>query len=54
MALVLSERDYKLLTILTKVGGIFTFAAGTLPSGLYVIRVVGEYFTTTKPVTLLK
>ena len=30
MALVLSERDYKLLTLFTKVAGIFTFAAGTI------------------------
>jgi hypothetical protein len=30
MALVLSERDYKLLTLWTKIVGIFTFAAGTI------------------------
>ncbi|MEA3144486.1 MAG: hypothetical protein QOG31_1810 [Thermoplasmata archaeon] len=30
MALVLSERDYKLLTLFTKVAGIFLFAAGTI------------------------
>lgn len=30
MALVLSERDYKLVTMLTKIAGIFTFAAGTI------------------------
>lgn len=30
MPLVLSERDYKLLTLFTKVAGIFTFAAGTI------------------------
>ncbi len=30
MALVLSERDYKLLTLFTKIGGIFVFAAGTI------------------------
>jgi hypothetical protein len=30
MPLVLSERDYKLLTLFTKVAGIFTFAAGTV------------------------
>ena len=30
MALVLSERDYKLLTLFTKVAGIFTFSAGTI------------------------
>ena len=28
--LVLSERDYKLLTLFTKIAGIFTFAAGTV------------------------
>ena len=30
MALVLSDRDYKRVTILAKVAGIFTFAAGTI------------------------
>lgn len=30
MAFVLSERDYKLLTLFTKVAGIFLFAAGSL------------------------
>ena len=30
MALVLSERDYKLVTLFTKVAGIFTFAAGSI------------------------
>jgi len=30
MALVLSERDYKLLTLFTKVAGIFLFAAGSI------------------------
>jgi hypothetical protein len=30
MALVLGERDYKLVTLFTKVAGIFTFAAGTV------------------------
>lgn len=30
MALVLSERDYKLLTLFTKIAGIFIFAAGTI------------------------
>jgi len=30
MALVLAERDYKLLTLFTKIIGIFTFAAGTI------------------------
>ncbi len=30
MALVLSERDYKLLTLFTKIAGIFTFAAGSI------------------------
>lgn len=30
MALVLSERDYKLLTLFTKIIGLFTFAAGTI------------------------
>jgi len=30
MPLVLSERDYKLLTLFTKVAGIFTFAAGSI------------------------
>lgn len=30
MALVLSERDYKLVTLFTKVAGIFLFAAGTI------------------------
>jgi len=30
MALVLSERDYKLLVLFTKVIGIFLFAAGTI------------------------
>lgn len=30
MALVLSERDYKLLTLFTKVAGIFLVAAGTI------------------------
>ncbi len=28
--LVLSERDYKLLTLFTKIIGLFTFAAGTI------------------------
>lgn len=32
----------------------FTFEADELPSGLYLIRVVGEHFTTTQRVTLLK
>jgi len=32
----------------------FVFDAGLLPSGLYVIHVQGEYFTTTQLVTLLK
>src|SRR5260370_938710 len=30
MALVLSERDYKLLTLFTKGAGVFLFAAGTI------------------------
>jgi hypothetical protein len=30
MALVLSERDYKLMTLFTKVAGVFTFAAGSV------------------------
>ncbi len=30
MALVLAERDYKLVTMFTKIAGIFTFAAGTI------------------------
>lgn len=30
MALVLSETDYKRVTLLTKITGIFTFAAGTM------------------------
>lgn len=30
MALVLSERDYKLLTLFTKIAGVFLFAAGTI------------------------
>jgi hypothetical protein len=30
VALVLSERDYKLLTLFTKIIGLFTFAAGTI------------------------
>jgi hypothetical protein len=30
MALVLSEGDYKLVTLFSKVAGIFTFAAGTI------------------------
>ena len=30
MALVLSERDYKLLTLFTKVAGIFLFSAGSI------------------------
>ncbi len=30
MALVLSERDYKRVTLMTKITGIFTFAAGTI------------------------
>lgn len=30
MALVLSERDYKLVTLFTKIAGIFTFAAGSV------------------------
>jgi hypothetical protein len=30
MAIVLSERDYKLVTLFTKIAGIFTFAAGTV------------------------
>ena len=32
----------------------FLFDADALPSGLYLIRVVGEQFTTTQRVTLLK
>ena len=32
----------------------FTFEAGGLPSGLYLIRIVGERFTDTHTVTLLK
>jgi hypothetical protein len=30
VALVLSERDYKLVTLFTKVAGIFLFAAGSI------------------------
>ena len=30
MALVLSERDYKLVTLFTKIAGIFTFAGGSV------------------------
>ena len=30
MALVLGERDYKLVTLFTKIAGIFTFAAGSV------------------------
>ena len=30
MALVLSERDYKLVTLFTKIAGIFLFAAGSV------------------------
>ena len=30
MALVLGERDYKLVTLFTKIAGIFTFAAGSI------------------------
>lgn len=30
MALVLTERDYKLVTLFTKIAGIFTFAAGSV------------------------
>lgn len=30
MALVLSERDYKLVTLFTKIAGIFIFAAGSV------------------------
>lgn len=30
MPLVLSERDYKLLTLFTKIAGIFLFAAGSI------------------------
>lgn len=30
MALVLSERDYKMVTLITKIAGIFTFSAGTI------------------------
>lgn len=30
VAIVLSERDYKLVTLFTKIAGIFTFAAGTV------------------------
>jgi UDP-N-acetylglucosamine transferase subunit ALG13 len=30
MALILGERDYKLVTLFTKVAGIFLFAAGTV------------------------
>lgn len=30
MALVLAERDYKLVTLFTKIAGIFTFAAGSV------------------------
>lgn len=30
MALVLSERDYKVLVLFTKIAGVFLFAAGTI------------------------
>lgn len=30
VAIVLSERDYKLVTLFTKIAGIFTFASGTV------------------------
>ncbi|MHB8633386.1 MAG: hypothetical protein ACYDBQ_05370 [Thermoplasmatota archaeon] len=30
MPLVLSERDYKLVTLFTKIGGLFLFAAGSI------------------------
>ncbi|MFA5943109.1 MAG: hypothetical protein WC876_01445 [Candidatus Thermoplasmatota archaeon] len=30
MPLVLGERDYKLVTLFTKIAGIFTFAAGSI------------------------
>ncbi len=33
---------------------LFTFEAGNLPSGLYLIRAAGEQFTSTQRVTLLK
>lgn len=32
----------------------FTFEAGNEPSGIYLIRVTGEQFTTTQRITLLK
>jgi hypothetical protein len=32
----------------------FTFEAGSLPSGRYFIRAVGDYFTQAQTVTLLK
>ena len=32
----------------------FTFEAGSLPSGLYLIRVVGERFITSQTITLVK
>ena len=32
----------------------FTFEAGSLPSGIYLYRVTGETFTTSRQVTLLR
>ncbi|MGB1698110.1 MAG: hypothetical protein ACPHK8_06895 [Thermoplasmatota archaeon] len=56
--LVLSERDYKLLTLFTKIAGIFLFASGTIQIadwgrvGLGLILVVVGIVVTMAPVPM--
>lgn len=61
MPLVLSERDYKLLTLFTKVAGIFTFAAGTVmlvdhrnPWGLLLLLIGTIVVLAPVPMTVLR
>lgn len=59
MALVLSERDYKLVTLFTKVAGIFLFAAGTITivdhgrAGLGLLLVLLGTVVTLAPVPMM-
>lgn len=58
MALVLSEKDYKLLTLFTKIAGIFIFAAGTINMvdfgnvGLGLLLVAAGIVVTLAPVPM--
>ncbi len=62
MALVLSERDYKLVTLFTKVAGIFLFAAGTITLvdhhdailGLSLVAAGGAVTLAPVPLTVLR